>query len=194
MKIYLIRHGQTETNVAGLVCGQMDTILTPHGHEQSKRIGEKLKSISFSRHFVSPLKRAKETASYIKEIQHFVEVPDLMEMNTGEYSPLTVKDLLSKDPRYAHQGRHQFLKYPNGESLSQLHHRISSWFSKEIHQWQDLENVLIVGHEATVSCIIHHLFQIPLDRYPTFIIPNAGGAIVHLDRELNQARLEFLTI
>ena len=194
MEIYLVRHGQSEANVNRLVCGQMDVGLSEIGRDQVMRLGRILGGIRFTRRYSSPLRRAIDTASCITGIDEFVLEPRLMEMNTGKHSELTVSELLTLDGRFAHQGRHQYLNYPDGESLSQLYGRISSWFGEEMFSWADDDKILIVGHEATVSCVAHHVFQIPLDRYPTFIIPNASYILIQLDRVSNQARMEFCRI
>jgi probable phosphoglycerate mutase len=44
---YIVRHGQTEWNVKGLMQGQKDSILTTVGEEQAKNVAEELKPIQF---------------------------------------------------------------------------------------------------------------------------------------------------
>ena len=41
--IYLVRHGQTEFNAAKRLQGQCDSVLTPLGIEQARRMGDHLK-------------------------------------------------------------------------------------------------------------------------------------------------------
>jgi len=43
MRLYLIRHGETVDNVAGLYAGMKDSPLTNHGVEQIKRLGSYVK-------------------------------------------------------------------------------------------------------------------------------------------------------
>lgn len=40
MKLWLVRHGETEANVAGLYSGHAPTPLTPRGVAQARALGE----------------------------------------------------------------------------------------------------------------------------------------------------------
>ena len=62
MKIYIMRHGQTDWNKAGRLQGRSDTDLNEHGKQLARLTGEALKGLPFSCIFTSPLKRARETA------------------------------------------------------------------------------------------------------------------------------------
>ena len=63
--LYIIRHGQTEFNKAGLVQGFMDAPLTHGGIAQAKQAGRSLKDISFTAAFSGDIGRQKDTASLI---------------------------------------------------------------------------------------------------------------------------------
>lgn len=193
INIYIVRHGQTKTNVDRLVCGQMNTEMTALGYEQVASSAEKLQHLKFDHYYTSPLIRAIETAKYFAPLENFTFVKNLMEMNTGDYSHLDVDTLWNLDQKFRYQGRFQHNTYPNGESLANLYARISSWFAHNISaQWKHRENILIVGHEATVVCAIHHFLQIPLDNYPSFKIDNGGIVNIIYDKNENQTRIGFL--
>jgi alpha-ribazole phosphatase len=193
MNIFIVRHGQTFTNLEKIVCGQYDTNMTELGHKQVFESSKKIININFDFLYTSPLIRAKETASYYSDIENFIEINELMEMNTGDYSSLKVDELWKLEPKLKYQGRYQFKKYPNGESLSILYKRISNWFNHEIlNTWEIDDNILIIGHEATVVCAIHNFLQIPLENYPSFKIANAGIVKIVCDLDENQFRVEFL--
>lgn len=93
MRLYLIRHGETVDNVAGLYAGSRDSALTNHGVEQTKRLGDYFVkgSIAFTHIFASPLTRAFKTAEAIWKAQkdgnaaEIVKVPDLRERDFGQY-------------------------------------------------------------------------------------------------------------
>ena len=65
MKIYLVRHGETDWNQAGLLQGQTDIALNAQGLEQAHEAAERLKEVPFEIAFCSPLIRAKRTAEII---------------------------------------------------------------------------------------------------------------------------------
>lgn len=193
MNIYIVRHGQTYTNINKIVCGQFDTELTKNGFLQAEEIKKKLRDVKFDFFYVSPLKRAIQTAKEISENYNFKEVPELMEMNTGEYSSLTVDELWNLDYRYKNQGKFPFHYYPNGENLSILFNRITSWLCTKINTlWSNNDNIIIVGHEATVACAIHYFLKIPLEHYPSFQIDNGSIIKISIDVLKSDVRVEFL--
>lgn len=69
MKLYLIRHGQTDWNLAQKIQGQTDIPLNNTGILQAEKMRDKLKNYQFDKCYVSPLKRAKQTAEIITDGQ-----------------------------------------------------------------------------------------------------------------------------
>lgn len=67
MKLYVIRHGQTDWNVAGKCQGMSDIELNETGIEQAKKVKEQIKKYNIDLIISSPLKRAKKTAEIINE-------------------------------------------------------------------------------------------------------------------------------
>jgi probable phosphoglycerate mutase len=66
MKLYLVRHGESEGNAGNLTQGK-EGGLSPHGIKQAKSIAERLSKIDFDLILASDYERAQETASYIWE-------------------------------------------------------------------------------------------------------------------------------
>jgi probable phosphoglycerate mutase len=62
---YFLRHGETETNAAGLVTGRLDVDLTARGRQQALAAAETLASEPITAIYVSPLRRARDTAEPI---------------------------------------------------------------------------------------------------------------------------------
>ena len=69
MKIYTVRHGQTEWNKKGLYQGKTDVPLNEEGKKQAMLVKEKLKDKKIDLIISSPLKRAKETAEIISDFK-----------------------------------------------------------------------------------------------------------------------------
>ena len=69
-KIYFVRHGESEWNVADKICGQTDIPLTQRGHEQAVMTGESFvaRKIKADMILYSPLLRAADTAKHISDI------------------------------------------------------------------------------------------------------------------------------
>ncbi len=72
LNIYIVRHGQDQDNAKLILNGHRDKPLTALGRKQAKELAKTLKglNIDFTASYVSPLKRAKETAEIItKELK-----------------------------------------------------------------------------------------------------------------------------
>lgn len=75
MHLFLIRHGETEHNVAGLLAGVSDSRLTNHGVLQTQRLGAHLtthRNLRFTRFYASDLQRAYMTAEELQRNQQLV--------------------------------------------------------------------------------------------------------------------------
>jgi broad specificity phosphatase PhoE len=97
-EVYIARHGNTAWTFSGQHTGLTDLPLTPDGERNARRLGERMKGMTFAKVFSSPLQRALQTC----ELSGFgagVEIdPDLVEWNYGEYEGLTSTQILEKRP------------------------------------------------------------------------------------------------
>ena len=59
MKIYLMRHGETDYNKNKMIQGQCDIELNEYGRELARITAEGLKEVPFDVVYTSPLIRAK---------------------------------------------------------------------------------------------------------------------------------------
>lgn len=60
VRVYFVRHGETQANRDGIIQGQMDTALNSRGEEQARMVSEALRDVKFSRAYSSDLRRASE--------------------------------------------------------------------------------------------------------------------------------------
>jgi probable phosphoglycerate mutase len=94
--IYLARHGETEWSKSGQHTGRTDLPLTAAGEESARKLGERLKGLTFDHLFTSPLTRAKRTAElagYSPVVDH-----DLLEWNYGDFEGLKSAEITARKP------------------------------------------------------------------------------------------------
>jgi len=117
--LYVARHGETAWSLSGQHTGLTDLPLTPNGERNARRLGERLKGMTFAGVFTSPLQRAARTC----ELAGFGAVaeidPDLVEWNYGQYEGLRSADILAErlDWQLFRDG------CPGGESPAQVGER-----------------------------------------------------------------------
>lgn len=69
LRVLLVRHGETDENVAGIIQGQLDTPLNSFGRLQAATTARHLSNVRLDRVITSPLQRARDTAQAILEQQ-----------------------------------------------------------------------------------------------------------------------------
>ncbi|TSC82047.1 MAG: putative phosphoglycerate mutase [Parcubacteria group bacterium Gr01-1014_20] len=158
MKIFVIRHGQTELNKKGIINGHIDDVLAPEGIEQAKNAAPFLPK-TIKHIYSSSLARAKETAKILNET---LNVPvtfhdELREVNFGILNGTPFLD--------EHKKRHKMLNYdwrPSGESFEEVKTRVLKFLEK-IKENDGDEEALLVAHGGIIR-LLHFLeFGKPLD-------------------------------
>jgi probable phosphoglycerate mutase len=83
--VYLARHGETAWSLSGQYTGLTDLPLTEHGQRTARKLGERLKGLTFAKVFTSPLQRAHRTCDLAGFGAEAEVDPDLVEWDYGEY-------------------------------------------------------------------------------------------------------------
>jgi broad specificity phosphatase PhoE len=98
--IYLARHGETAWTATGQHTGRTDIPLTERGERNARRLGERLKGMSFAQVFTSPLQRAARTCAPAGFGRIVVVDPDLVEWDYGEYEGRTSAQIHAINPTW----------------------------------------------------------------------------------------------
>jgi len=147
--IYLLRHGQTEFNVARRYQGHSDSPLTARGRLQARRMGERLASLVGDgagwRIVASPLGRTVSTAEIIRTtlpVAPDLELePRLAEICMGLWDGLTYEELEARRPS-ALDHDERYFHGPGGESFDQFSGRLQDWLDAV----GPADNVIAVSH------------------------------------------------
>lgn len=157
-RFYLLRHGQTAQNAAGLIAGATDAPLTPQGLAQARAAAQAWGGLTIGRLFASPLRRAWQTAMEIAATRPGLPItpaPLLAERHWGiwEGQPRAILDRQATPA--------------GGESAALFHARILQGCAAI--PVQD-DSPLIVAHSGTVREIFAAL-DLP------FLRPDNGALI-----------------
>ncbi len=162
-RLYYVRHGLTDWNVAGRLQGRHDVPLNPEGCREAVRCSDILGDL-FARagrepqahDFVSsPLGRACKTMEIIRAhlglapSGYRVE-PRLAEISFGEWEGLSYRDVLALDPNVVakREGNKWGFLPPGGESYAQVAARVGAWYATVSG------DTVITAHGGTARALI----------------------------------------
>lgn len=96
--VYLARHGETAWTLSRQHTGLTDLPLTERGERTARRLGERLKALTFTAVFTSPLQRAARTCE-LAGFKSVAEVDkDLVEWNYGQYEGRRTAEIRAERP------------------------------------------------------------------------------------------------
>lgn len=176
-RVIVIRHGETEWNVARRIQGQGDSRLTAEGIEQAEALARRLSREKFDVLISSDLGRAMQTARHIAELSPHEVVPDarFRERNFGAGEGLTYDEIDQRfpnafsrvgevDPDYA---------IPGGESRRQFHERVAKAFESVVREHAG-KTVVVVAHGGVLATFYRYIHDIGLEAPHAIPIANAS--------------------
>ncbi|MEE1314756.1 MAG: histidine phosphatase family protein [Faecalimonas sp.] len=159
MRLYIIRHGQTDWNRKRLLQGRTDVELNTWGRKVAELTREGLKDVPFDLAITSPLRRAKVTAELILKDRKIPILEDarIIEVNFGAYE--------GKHFQFQDENLQNFFEKPEAyisvdgsESMDEIFSRIRSFYEELIvnPKYQD-STILISTHGAALSALLCHI-------------------------------------
>ncbi len=154
MKVFAIRHGETEWSLSGQHTGTTDIPLTDNGRRVAEKLRPLLARQSFSLVQVSPMQRARDTCE-IAGLGGRAEVdPDLMEWNYGEYEGLTSAKI--------HQTRPGWQVFndgcPGGETPDQIAARVDRVIARA---WAATGDLALFAHGHVLRVLAARWIRLP---------------------------------
>jgi len=180
MKLYFVRHGESEGNRDNKFRGRADYPLTDAGRQQAESAGIFLKETVFEKVYSSPLKRALETAEIIsRHTGNRVECrEELNNIFLGEWEDKPKMLIKEKYPKEWETWvtNPEKLYIESMENLDHVRERTVSFAEslKEIHKG----NILIVTHRAVLKPLISGLINIETPYFWKLHIDTASVSIV----------------
>jgi probable phosphoglycerate mutase len=173
MAIYLIRHGETDSNRARIV-QVPETPLSERGRDQARRVGARLAEEGIARILASDLARADETARAIAASTRLDVEPEplLQERNFGDIRGTAYADLAENPfgPGYAP---------PGGETWADFHARVDAAWARiqALADELDGRHVAVVTHGLVLHSLAARYLDLPpgIERAPHDGPPFAFG-------------------
>ena len=147
MLLYMIRHGETENNLAKRHSGHSLTSLTEKGIEDAKRAGEKLKGIAFDKIYTSDLPRTQQTCMAALPGADFEALRLIKEIGVGICTDRLVADCVNEWGGEYLRAKKAFDYTSFGGENSKMLHARAKRFLKLLEE-SGLETVAAFSHGA----------------------------------------------
>lgn len=156
MKLYFVRHGQTESNKRGTTTGHVDSLLTEEGCEQARKTALEIPT-DFLEIYSSDLTRCKDTASILNEklgVPIFFDTR-LRERHFGSLEGKTWIEIGDDVRARDVSQRYDYRPY-GGESVEDVQKRLLSFIDD---MKTNEEKKILVVTSAGIIRLLHHMIN-----------------------------------
>jgi broad specificity phosphatase PhoE len=162
VRILVTRHGETEWNREQRIQGHLDSLLTPRGEEQARRLGEALSSVPIVRVYVSSSGRTQATLALLLACrtppQPLVVVTDaLREISLGAWEGRRFAEVEHEWPAPYRRYRQEpeiFEGAPGGERLQDVEARAVAVLKQAAENAAAGDTLLVVSHALTIKVMV----------------------------------------
>ena len=155
MRLYVIRHGESENNAKGLWSGWQNPPLTQKGIEDAQRARKLIENVTFDKVYASDLTRAVQTAKEMVPGCMPELTPLLREINVGSLGGNAYTEVVNLygEALVQHRKEANYVPY-GGENAEQLMNRLKEFL--HIAQTCEGENVAAFAHAG----VLRHMWRI----------------------------------
>lgn len=178
--LYVVRHGESESNRDKLVGGHMDAALTDTGRAQARETKLALQSVHFDTAYSSNLQRAIETGEIIfsAPIPKDHQWPRLRERDYGSLTGKPSQHLQAVDAimvTLPAPGARAYKHVPDMESDDEVSARFIGELEKIVRA-NPGKTILVAAHGAAIRTTLMRLKNADYSAFPSGSFKNAGYA------------------
>jgi len=181
--ILLIRHGQTDYNLARRWQGHLDIPLNDTGRRQAHLLAIRLSKVPIQAVYTSDLARARETAELVAQLHDLAPIANIAfrERYAGQFQGLTFEELTNNHAETWRRVRLENATPPGGESLFQVAERAIPAYQAIVEGHKD-QYVVIVSHGGTLNLLIAFILGLPWGQPARISLRgNTGLSIIEVD-------------
>lgn len=184
MRLYIIRHGETEWNKEKRMQGQRDIMLDQEGIRLAALTGKGMQDVPIDIAISSPLLRAKQTAQLVLANRAVPIITDerIQEMSFGDWEGESISDskVVPQEfiDKFYHDPMH-CIRPPHGETFPDVVKRTGAFFESLVKDGSyDKLNILVSTHGAASRCLLSHFYDDKEDIWRGCVPPNCSVSIV----------------
>ena len=163
-RIWLIRHGEPETDAQGRCYGRLDWGLSDRGKVQAQMAAQALSGEPLAAIYSSPRRRARQSAEFLGKAKDLpvTILEGLCEIDFGDFEGLTYEEIEKQYPdQYKRwMTRPTEIHFPGGESFVQMQTRVLATTTKLCQRHQG-ESIAIISHGGVNRIILAEALGMP---------------------------------
>ena len=168
LKLYIVRHGETEWNVIKRFQGQLNTPLTEKGIKKLKETGKELEDVTFEEVYTSELERTvnsaeiilNENRGYKNKKRNLKKLAELNEVHFGVWQGLKYEEVFLKYPEEANNYFYNVKNYKaenvEAENLKDALERFLKGINKILDSHKS-GNILVVTHGTVLEMFMNYV-------------------------------------
>lgn len=177
-ELIFVRHGQTAANIAGLLVGRQDVLLTDLGHQQAERAAERVERMQPESLITSPLQRTLQTAAPIAARTALLPKveDDIAEFSFGDFEGWSEREALSAHPHLRPLLRgeaHPDESWPNGESGTTFLARVFAGIGRIVADHPD-SRVVVVTHGGVIGSFVARMASETATSFFPYLVGNCS--------------------
>lgn len=159
MKLYVIRHGETDVNIENKINALNDDDLNENGIKQAKEVAKTVQKIDYDFIIASPLTRTKHTAKLLNAKNKEIILDNrLMERDAGQFTKKSLDEIDCND-WWSINPKNDYL---DAEKVEDVIKRVYDFLEEIISNYPD-KNIILVTHGGTSKVINSYFKGIPED-------------------------------
>lgn len=197
MKLYIMRHGQTNMNIEGKMQGHIDCPLNETGRIQAKDAAHLLRrhNLKFSEIITSHLDRTRETAELATGIPRSAYFTDdrIIELDYGDWDGKTYSEMGPEMMAFLQDPVH--VAAPEGiESLEHITGRVGEFLSDLRTKAEEQDSILVVSHGVAIRAMFgwilglkrpgNEIWRMPIENCAVFQCTLNGDGTYTVPEEL----------
>ena len=187
MRLFLIRHAESQGNYEGRLQGRKDFPLTERGKRQAEALASRLAAMSVAAVYSSPIQRARETALAVGERAALAVAldPRVQEYDFGELlSGLTWQEIREQRPEIVSalvNNHSQFPRYPGEEGREAFRDRVCAALAEIADRHRDDKAVAVVTHAGPIVVYVMETLGRGYGRPIPFLIENTSITTIEIN-------------
>ncbi len=160
MKLFIVRHGETDWNTKKLLQGHSDTNLNNLGKIQAEKLVKGLEKYHIDKIYCSDLKRCKQTIAPFLKLHKEIPIEytsEIRERNFGKFEGKSKEEIMNGFNNKDHTMN--TIKIPGVESFLEVKKRMHN-FVKKLFEKEKGKNILLVTHGGAKFGLMMELFKL----------------------------------